>query len=220
MRILLVEDETGLREPMAAYLERQGYTVATAASIEEARDSLIEAEPDLVLLDVMLPEGVDAGFEFASELRDVGFEGPILFITARDAVEDRVAGLDLGGDDYLTKPFSMEELAARVRALLRRGTAVRRSVFERGPLKVDFAAHKVFWDGREVSLSGREFALLEMLVLQPDRVYEPEEILERLFPGADSGPKIVHVYVHHLRHKLGDEVVKTVSGGGYRLGLS
>lgn len=220
MRILLVEDETGLREPMAAYLKQQGYTVATAASIEEARDCLIEAEPDLVLLDVMLPEGVDAGFEFAGELRDAGFEGPILFITARDAVEDRVTGLDLGGDDYLTKPFSMEELAARVRALLRRGTAVRRSVFERGPLKVDFAARKVSWEGREVSLSGREFALLEMLTLQPDRVYGPEEILERLFPGADSGPKIVHVYVHHLRSKLGDEVVETVSGGGYRLGLS
>ena len=220
MQILLVEDENGLREPMAAYLERQGYTVTAAASIEEARDGLIEAEPDLVILDVMLPEGVDAGFDFASELRDAGFAGPILFISARDTIQDRVTGLDLGGDDYLTKPFGMEELAARLRALLRRGTAVRRSVFERGSLKVDFAARKVLWNGREVSLSGRELALLEMLVLQPDRVYEPEEILQRLFPRVDSGPKIVHVYIHHLRSKLGDEVVETVSGGGYRLGLA
>jgi len=218
MRILLVEDEAGLLEPMAAYLGRLGYDVATADSLEAARAALVEAEPDLVVLDVMLPEGADAGFEFASELRDADYDGPILFITARDAVEDRVRGLDLGGDDYLTKPFSLDELAARVRALLRRQGSVRRSIFERGPLKVDYAGRKVLWNGREVPLSGREFALMELFTLQPDRVYSAEELLERLFPGADSGLKIVRVYVHRLRQKLSPDVIRTVSGG-YRLGL-
>jgi len=218
MRILLVEDEAGLREPMSAYLRQQGYDVDEAGSIEAAREAFVEAEPDLVVLDVMLPEGVDAGFDFASELRNADYEGPVLFITARDAVEDRVRGLDLGGDDYLTKPFSLDELAARVRALLRRQGPVRRSLFERGPLKVDYAGRKVLWQGREVALSGREFALIELFTLQPDRVYAAEELLERLFPGTDSGLKIVRVYVHRLRHKLGPDVIQTVAGG-YRLGL-
>lgn len=218
MRILLVEDEAGLREPMAAYLRRMGHDVDEAASLAGAHEALIEAEPDLVVLDVMLPEGVDAGFDFASGLRDAGYEGPILFITARDAVEDRVRGLDLGGDDYLTKPFSLEELGARVRALLRRQGSVRRSFFEQGPLRVDYAARKVSWAGREVALSGREFALVELFTLNPGRVYSAEELLERLFPGTDSGLKIVRVYVHRLRTKLGPEVVQTVAGG-YRLGL-
>lgn len=218
MRILLVEDEASLREPIAVYIRRLGYDILEAGDVEAAREALYDAEPDLVILDVMLPEGVDAGFAFASELREAGFEGPVLFITARDAVEDRVRGLDLGGDDYLTKPFSLEELAARVRALLRRQGPVRRSFFERGPLRVDYAARRVLWRGREVALSGREFALIELFTLQPDRVYAADELLDRLFPGTDSGLKIVRVYVHRLRTKLGPEVVETVSGG-YRLGL-
>jgi len=218
LRILLVEDESSLREPLAAYVRGMGHDVDEADSIEAAREAFFEAEPDLVILDVMLPEGVDAGFEFAAELRDAGFENPVLFITARDAVEDRVRGLDLGGDDYLTKPFSLEELGARIRSLLRRQGPVRSSVFERGPLRIDFAARRVLWDGEEVPLSGREFALLELFALQPDRVYSAEELLERLFPGADSGLRIVRVYVHRLRGKLGPEVVRTVPGG-YRMGL-
>ena len=219
MRILVVEDEDGLRKPLAAMLRRQGYEVREAASLDEAWDAFVEAEPDLVSLDVMLPEGEDAGFRFAEELRAAGYAGPILFVTARDAVEDRVEGLDLGGDDYLVKPFSLEEYAARVRALLRRGSPVRKSRFERGPLSVDLAARKVFWQGREVALTGKEFALLELFVLNPDRVFSAEELLDRLFPGSDSGLRIVRVYIHRLRHKLGPEVIATVPGG-YRLGVA
>ncbi len=219
MRILLLEDERDIREPLAALLRHQGHEVDEAGSLAEAREAVIEAEPDLAVLDVMLPEGEDAGFRFAKELREAGYSGPILFVTARDAVEDRVAGLDLGGDDYLTKPFSLKEFAARVRALLRRQSRVHSSVFERGPLKVDYAARRVFWDGREVSLSAREFALLELFTLYPDRVYDAEELLDRLFPGTDSGLRIVRVYVHRLRQKLGPEVIATVPGG-YRLGLA
>jgi len=219
MRVLLVEDEDGLRKPLAAMLRHQGYEVREAASLDEAWDAFVEAEPDLVSLDIMLPEGEDAGFRFAEELRAAGYVGPILFVTARDAVDDRVRGLDLGGDDYLVKPFNLEEYAARVRALLRRGSPVKKSRFERGPLAVDLAARKVFWQGREVELTGREFALLELLVLNPDRVFTAEELLERLFPGTESGLKIVRVYIHRLRHKLGPEVVATVPGG-YRLGVA
>ena len=219
MRVLLVEDEDGLRKPLAAMLRHQGYEVREAASLDEAWDAFVEAEPDLVSLDIMLPEGEDAGFRFAEELRAAGYEGPILFVTARDAVDDRVRGLDLGGDDYLVKPFNLEEYAARVRALLRRGSPVKQSRFERGPLAVDLAARKVFWQGREVELTGREFALLELFVLNPDRVFTAEELLDRLFPGTESGLKIVRVYVHRLRHKLGPEVVATVPGG-YRLGVA
>ncbi len=219
MRVLLVEDEDGLRKPLAAMLRHQGYEVREAASLDEAWDAFVEAEPDLVSLDIMLPEGEDAGFRFAEELRAAGYEGPILFVTARDAVDDRVRGLDLGGDDYLIKPFNLEEYAARVRALLRRGSPVKKSRFERGPLAVDLAARKVFWQGREVELTGREFALLELFVLNPDRIFTAEELLDRLFPGTESGLKIVRVYVHRLRHKLGPEVVATVPGG-YRLGVA
>jgi len=219
MRVLLVEDEDGLRKPLAAMLRHQGYEVREAASLDEAWDAFVEAEPDLVSLDIMLPEGEDAGFRFAEELRAAGYEGPILFVTARDAVDDRVRGLDLGGDDYLIKPFDLEEYAARVRALLRRGSPVKKSRFERGPLSVDLAARKVFWQGREVELTGREFALLELLALNPDRVFTAEELLDRLFPGTESGLKIVRVYIHRLRQKLAPEVVATVPGG-YRLGVA
>jgi len=217
--VLLVEDEDGLRKPLAAMLRHQGYEVREAASLEEAWDAFVEAEPDLLSLDIMLPEGEDAGFRFAEELRAAGYEGPILFVTARDAVDDRVRGLDLGGDDYLVKPFELEEYAARVRALLRRGSPVKKSRFERGPLAVDLAARRVFWRGREVALTGREFALLELLILNPERVFTAEELLERLFPGTESGLKIVRVYIHRLRQKLGPEVVATVPGG-YRLGVA
>ncbi len=216
--MLLVEDEDGLRKPLAAMLRHQGYEVQEAASLDEAWDAFVEAEPDLVSLDVMLPEGEDAGFRFAEELRAAGYQGPILFVTARDTVDDRVRGLDLGGDDYLVKPFELEEYAARIRALLRRGSPVKKSRIERGPLVVDLAARKVFWQGHEVELTGREFALLELFALNPDRVFTPEELLERLFPGAESGLRIVRVYVHRLRQKLGPAAIATVPGG-YRLGV-
>jgi len=120
MRVLLVEDEASLAKPLLALLQKEGYQAVWAADLEEAQRALADGEPDLITLDVMLPEGEEAGFEFAEGLRRVGFRQPILFLTARDAVEDRVRGLDLGGDDYLTKPFALQEFLARLRALARR----------------------------------------------------------------------------------------------------
>jgi DNA-binding response OmpR family regulator len=218
MRILLVEDEPGLATPLLALLRRERYEVAWADSLAQAHQLLSEQEPDLIALDVMLPEGEDAGFRLARALREGGFAGAILFLTARDTVEDRVEGLDLGGDDYLVKPFSLQEFLARVRALLRRGGEQRQNLLERGPLHIDFKRRSVCWQQHPVQLSEKEFALLERLALRPERVFGVDELLDKLFPDTDSGHRILRVYVHRLREKLGPEVISTQSGG-YILGV-
>lgn len=218
MHILLVEDEAGLAEPLLAVLKHERYEVTWASSLSAARSAFVDAEPDLIALDVMLPEGEDAGFIFAKEVRGSSYQGSILFLTARDTVEDRVEGLDLGGDDYLIKPFSLQEFLARVRALLRRGGSTRRTVIERGPLHLDYSRRQVYWNNRAISLSDKEFALLERLSLNPERVFSVEELLEKLFPETDSGHRILRVYVHRLREKLGSDVVATLPGG-YALGV-
>lgn len=218
MRILLVEDEAGLAAPLEALLRRERYEVTWASSLSEARAAFLESEPDLIALDIMLPEGDNSGLIFAQEVRGSGYSGIILFLTARDTVEDRVAGLDLGGDDYLIKPFSLQEFLARIRALLRRSSSTRRTMLERGPLKVDFAGRAVWWNNRIISLSDKEFALLERLALNPERVFSINELLERLFPDTDSGHRILRVYVYRLREKLGPDVVVTMPGG-YALGV-
>ncbi|GIW24355.1 response regulator transcription factor [Meiothermus sp.] len=219
MRILLVEDETDLARLLTKLLNRERHQVEWARSQLEAYAKLEALEPDLVILDVMLPEGDAAGFSFAEQLRQGGYSGAILFLTARDALEDRVTGLDLGGDDYLIKPFELEELLARVRALLRRGTPTRSNFLDRGSLRVDFTNRKVLWDNREVDLTPKEFALIELLALYPERVYTVDELLTQLFPNAASGHHILRMYVKRLREKMQPEVIKTIPGG-YRLGLS
>ncbi|MDQ3460722.1 MAG: response regulator transcription factor [Deinococcota bacterium] len=217
MRILIVEDERDLAEPLIDLLRRERYEVVWANALEPAYEALEEREFDLAVLDVMLPEGEDAGFDFARSLRDAAFDGRILFLTARDSVSDRTRGLDLGGDDYLVKPFSLHEFLARVRALLRRSAQTKRAVFKRGPLHLDFSARRVLWQGREVELSEREFTILELFALYPERVFTVDELLDRFFPEADSGHRVVRVYVSQLRHKLDAGLISTVPGG-YRLG--
>lgn len=219
MNILLLEDERDIAEPVAQLLRAQRYEVTWVASLEDAYDAFGERDYDLAVLDVMLPEGEDAGFTLAQGLRDVGFSGSILFLTARDSVEDRIRGLDMGGDDYLIKPFSLKELLARVRALLRRESQTRTAVFRRGPLEVNFAKRKVVWQAQEVRLSEREFAMLELFALYPDKVFSVDDLLGRFFPDAASGHRVVRVYVKQLRQKLAETVLETVPGG-YALGLS
>ncbi len=211
-----MEDEPRLGRAVEGALLAQGYGVRWAQGLEEARGIFLELEPDLMVLDVRLPEDPDGGFRFAEEVRGAGYRGPILFLTARDALEDRVLGLDLGGDDYLVKPFHLEELLARVRALLRRGAELKASRVRLGPLEVDLAGRAVFQEGRRVDLSLKEFALLEAFVLHPGRVFAPEELAEKVF---GDGEKVgaVKVYVHYLRQKLHPGVVRTVPGG-YRFG--
>ncbi|CAN5902767.1 response regulator transcription factor [soil metagenome] len=217
MTILIVEDETLLAQVLLKTLAHEGYRAVWADSVEAAWGLLVEAEPDLIALDIMLPEGEDAGYTFAHDLRAAGMNVPILFLSARDTVEDRITGLDLGGDDYLVKPYSLDEFMARVRALLRREAQTKQAVFQRGPLEVDFRMRRTLWHGAEVNLSDREFALLEQFALNPDRIYTPEELLDKIFPGADSGARVIRVYVHYLRQKFAPEIVTTASGG-YRLG--
>lgn len=219
MRIVLVEDEEDLAAALQALLVQERYQVDWARNLQEAYDKLVDAEPDLLVLDIMLPEGEDAGFQLAQELRQMGNQRPILFLTARDTLEDRVQGLDLGGDDYLTKPFDVPELLARIRALLRRDGQTKQSVLERDPLRIDFANRRVYWHHQEVILSEKEFALLEMLALSPDRVFTVLELLDRVFPDASSGHHALRMYVSRIREKLAPEVIVTVPGG-YRLGLS
>lgn len=218
MRILLVEDEPDIAEPLAALLGREGHEAVWAQGLEEAWERFLEAEPALLVLDVMLPEGPEAGFTFAREVREGGYAGPILFLTARDGVEDRVKGLELGGDDYLVKPFHLEEFLARVRALLRRGAAHKGQGFSKGGLEVDFAAKRVRYRGEEVALSAKAYELLELFCRNPDRLYSLEELADLLFPGRETGTAMVRVYVHRLRQRLGPEVIRT-GPRGYGLGL-
>lgn len=218
MNVLIVEDEAVLAQVLLKTLAHEGYRPLWADSVAAAWELLVDVEPNLIALDVMLPEGEDAGFAFAHDLRAAGNTVPILFLSARDTIEDRVSGLDLGGDDYLVKPYSLDEFLARVRALLRREAQTKQAVFEKGDLKVDFRKRCVYWQGQEVSLSEREFALLELFTLNPERIYTSLELLERIFPDADSGTRVIRVYVYYLRQKLAPEVILTASGG-YRLGL-
>ncbi len=215
--MLLLEDEDDIARPVIALLERERYGVRWARTTDEARAALAEREPDVAILDVMVDHD-DAGFELAEELRSVGYPGAILFLTARDSVSDRVRGLDLGGDDYLVKPFSLKELLARLRALVRRQAQTRRAVFERGPLRVAFDRREARWHGAVVALSEREFEILELLALYPDRAFSVDDLVERFFPDAASGRRVVRVYVSQLRRAIDPSVVATVPGG-YRLGV-
>lgn len=219
MRILLVEDERDIAEPLAEMLRIQRYDVTWAPDASSARKALEDRDFDVAVFDVMLPEAQDAGFELVGSLRDVGFRGGILLVTARDSVADRIRGLDLGADDYLVKPFSFHEFLARVRALARRSAQTRRSVLRRGLLEVDFGRRSVRWRGEGRTLSDREFAMIELFAHYPDRVFGPSELQERFFPDARSGVQVVRVYVKQLREKIHPGVIETVSGG-YVLGAS
>lgn len=217
MRLLLVEDDTRIGAPLVAALEEAGHRVTWAedgpSGLELARAGGFEA----LILDVMLP-GLD-GFELARTLRAEGVAAPILFLTARGEVADRVAGLDLGGDAYLVKPFALTELKATLRALSRRVSDVAQSriAFAGGRGELDTVARRVRWDAREVALTGREYDLLEALLRAPERWFTRQELLDRVWgPDFFGEPRIVDVYVRYLRQKLDDSVVESMRGRGYR----
>jgi two-component system, OmpR family, response regulator QseB len=218
MRILLVEDEEAIALPVRRALAAQGYEVQDAADLTSARAVLLSFEPDLVILDVRLPEDESGGFTLAREMRSAGSRSAVLFLTARDALGDRLEGLDLGGDDYLTKPFLLPELLSRVRALLRRAGETRTDQLNYGPLQLDLAARQVRWHGLAVTLGVREYDLLERLARTPGRVYSPEELLDLVWSHRASDLGVVKVCVHHLRGKLGPGVIRT-EPRGYTLGL-
>jgi DNA-binding response OmpR family regulator len=217
MRVLYVEDEPDIAIGVAEILRSDRYEVVWVGTADAAFAAMASAPADVVLLDVMLHGDDGAGFRIAQGLRESGFEGGILFLSARDAVEDRIEGLDLGGDDYLVKPFRFDELRARIRALLRRQAGLKQTRIERGSLTIDLKNRVVRLREQPVDLSEREFALLEILAHHPERAFSAEELLDRVFPQASSGAAVVRVYVHNLRDKLGEGMVKRVPGG-YRLG--
>jgi two-component system OmpR family response regulator len=216
MRVLVVEDEMKMAALLRRGLVEEGHAADVADQGEDAL-WMAEAHPyDAIVLDVMLP-GI-TGFETCRRLRNAGVWTPVLMLTARDAVDDRVAGLDAGADDYLTKPFSLAELLARLRALSRRGVVERPTELVVGNLRLDPAARRV-WNGEtEIHLSPKEFALLETFMRRPGEVLSRLQLLEHAWDFAyDNRSNVVDVYVRYLRQKLGRNAVETVRGAGYRL---
>lgn len=217
MRLLLLEDDAGIRAPLARYLREAGYAVDEAASVGEAR-SLGDLYPyGAMIADVRLPEGEGAGFAFVRDLRARSLGMPVLFLSARDGLEDRLEGLDSGGDDYLTKPFHLPEVLARVRAITRRGNASAPGELAWEDVRMNWLQRRVTKGGESVHLTGKELGVLELLSTHPGRLFTREEIIERVWDAEfDAGTNIIDVYVRNLRRKLGDGVVETVRGIGYR----
>ena len=220
MRILLVEDEARVAGFLAKGLREQTYAVDVATDGVEGLHLGSENDYDLVILDVMLPH--KDGHAVCRELRRRGRLSPILMLTARGAVDDRVAGLDSGADDYLTKPFDFKELLARVRALLRRSTALRPATLGVADLKLDTASHAVERAGRVVTLTAKEYALLEFLLLNQGRVVGREEIAQHVWDeNFDPFSNVIDVYIKRLRSKMDTEprrrLIHTRRGEGYLL---
>ena len=219
-RLLVVDDEPNIRELLSVSLRFSGFDVTAAATGRDALDAAERDPPDLVVLDVMLPD-LD-GFQVARRLREAR-QVPILFLTARDAVQDKVTGLTLGGDDYVTKPFSLEEVVARIRSVLRRtrGDAPSASRYQVGDLELNEDAHEVRRGGRVIELSPTEYKLLRYLMLNSGRVLSKAQILDRVWNYDFGGQQgIVESYVSFLRHKIdreGPRMIHTVRGIGYLL---
>ncbi len=221
MRVLLVEDEPKMSRLLERGLTERGDVVAAVGSGEEAIDAAVAEDFDVILLDVMLP-GID-GFATCRRLRDQAIWTPVLMVTARGAVADRVHGLDGGADDYLVKPFSFAELLARIRALARRGPVPRPATLTVGDLRLDPAARRVWRGSTEIELSARELALLETFMRRPDQVLSRSQLLEHAWDIDYSGSSnVADVYVRYLREKVdrpfGRTSIQTVRGIGYRLG--
>jgi two-component system OmpR family response regulator len=215
-----VEDEAKMSALLRRGLEREGYAVDVAETGTDAVWFATENDYDGIVLDVMIP--APDGYEVCRTLRTRQRWAPILLLTARDTVADRVSGLDSGADDYLTKPFSFAELFARLRALTRRGATERPTVLEIGDLRLDPAEHAVWRDGRSIELSPKEFALLEIFMRRPGEVLTRSELLEHAWDFAyDGTSNVVDVYVRYLREKVdrpfGRASIETVRGVGYRL---
>jgi two-component system OmpR family response regulator len=220
MRVLVVEDELKMASLLLRGLAEEGHAADVARTGDDAVWMAGAVDYDAILLDVMLP-GAD-GFEVCRRLRERGVWSPVLMLTARYAVEDRVAGLDAGADDYLAKPFSFAELLARLRALARRGAVERPAILEIGDLRLDPAARKVWRGDEEVALSTKEFSLLEAFMRRPGEVLSRLHLLEHAWDyGYENRSNVIDVYVRYLREKIdrpfGRASLETVRGAGYRL---
>ena len=217
---MLVEDELSAARMLAKGLREQAYAVDVATDGEEALYRASINDYDLVILDVLLPR--KGGFAVCRQMRAAGSAVPVLMLTARDAVADRIAGLDTGADDYLTKPFDLHELLARVRALLRRGPVLRRETIQLADLTIDTQARRVRRAGRGIELTGKEYALLDYLARHPDQVVGRAEIAEHVWDeNFDPFSNLIEVYMQRLRRKIDEghsrKLLHTIRGGGYML---
>jgi two-component system OmpR family response regulator len=220
MRVLVVEDDLKMAALLRRGLGEEGLAADIARTGDDALWMAAATEYDAIVLDVMLPE--TDGFAVCRRLREAGRWAPVLMLTARDAVEDRVAGLDAGADDYLTKPFSFAELLARLRALARRPPVERPPIVEIGDLRLDPATRQVWRAGAEIPLSAKEFALLETFMRRPGEVLSRYQLLEHCWDyGYENRSNVIDVYVRYLREKVdrpfGRRSIETVRGAGYRL---
>ncbi len=220
MKILVVEDERKVAAFVAQALLEQAYATRVAGSCAAARDALADEPWDAVVLDLGLPDG--DGLELLAEWRAAGFNEPVLILSARDSVSDRIAGLNHGADDYLPKPFSVDELVARVRSLLRRHSGVKTTVLSHRGLKLDLLARQLTVDGRPVELTSKEFALAELFLQNPGRVLTRTLIAEKVWEASyDLETNLIDVYVRRLRAKLEQPgaapLFRTVRGTGYQL---
>ncbi|ACI21615.1 response regulator transcription factor [Thermodesulfovibrio yellowstonii] len=220
MRILIVEDEKSLADIIKKGLEEEGYAVDVAYDGEEGLFMAENQPSDLIILDIMLP--IVDGMTILRKIRKAGLKTPVLMLTAKDTVMDKVSGLDSGADDYLTKPFSFEELLARIRALLRRRSDIKASIIEIDDLVINMATHEVMRGGKQISLSPKEYALLEYMAINKNKVLSRTELIEHIYDeNSDFDSNVIDVFINRLRNKIdrefGKKLIHTVRGAGYIL---
>jgi len=217
MRVLIVEDDAVLRDGLRVGLAIGGFNADSVESCEEAEAVLKNHEFDAMVLDLMLPDG--SGLDVLRSLRARRDTTPVLMLTARDRVADRILGLDSGADDYLGKPFDLDEVAARLRALVRRASGRPNSLLEWRNLRLDPATQQLEMDGKAVRVSRREYAILHALMIHPGQILSRGQIEEKLYGWQEEvESNAIEVHIHHLRSKLGSGMIETVRGIGYRLG--
>ena len=220
MRVLIVEDEKNLNSIIKKQLESQGYSVDACLDGLEAKDYMEMTDYDVIVLDIMLP-GMN-GLDLLRWARENEMQSQIIMLTARDSIEDRVKGLDMGADDYLTKPFAFEELLARIRMLVRKKSGNKTNIYKAGDLEVDTSAMTVTRGGKSISLTGREFAVLQYMIVNKGIVLSREQIEEHLFDyDYEGASNVVDVYIRYLRKKVDEgfetKLIHTVRGRGYVL---
>ena len=215
MKILLIEDDALLLGGLQKALEQQQYCCDVATSIKTAQQHTLD-DYELIILDLGLPDG--DGLTLLKQWRQQGCKLPVLILTARDSLDERVKGLDQGADDYLIKPFALAELLARVRALMRRRFEKTENALLFGPLKLDMTHHQVWLNEQELALTRMEYAILRRLMLHPGKTVQRDRLQQDLYDWHDDiGSNTLEVYIHHLRRKIGAGTIKTIRGEGYRL---
>jgi len=216
MRVLLVEDTEALGQAVYEQIAEDGHAVDWVQRLSHAQASVRTTRYDLILLDLMLPDG--AGLDFLRQRRTAGDRTPVIILTARDQISDRIAGLNAGADDYLVKPFDLFELSARVAAVARRYSGNPNPLLQLGSLSIDSAARNILRDGAKVDLTAREWAVFEAFLQRPGALLSKTQLEDRLYAfGAEIESNTIEVYISRLRKKLGAEMIETVRGMGYRL---